>query len=398
MASPGHRGTRGTQAGDARLHLKRSSKDEGRSVEIIATPAPLSRSGRQHGASRLAAREEYNLNREVSPSLKPGSIRRIHIPSEGPRADRAAQQITIVSISSLRPGDSPRLAGESKAHIAELARTYDVLPPILVNQRNMRIIDGMHRLKAAILRGQETIEVEYFDGDTDDAFLWGVQANVKHGLPLSRADRQAAAARIIASHPNMSDRAIADSAGLAAKSVAAIRRRVAGSSTHSTARVGKDGKVRPLDGTEGRRRAAQLLTRNPQASLREVAKHAGISTGTVRDVRLRLEHGMDPALRQPEIGGDSGSRSNGQQSTQIARPTSKSILDKLMRDPALRHNERGRQLLRWLQNNSIGAQEWSAIADAVPAHSAGLVAQLARQYALTWQALAQKLEQKSNSA
>jgi hypothetical protein len=34
--------------------------------------------------------------------------------------------------------------------------------------------------------------VEFFDGDPAGAFVWGVIANVLHGLPLSLADRRAA--------------------------------------------------------------------------------------------------------------------------------------------------------------------------------------------------------------
>ena len=89
----------------------------------------------------------------------------------------------------------------------------------------MRVIDGMHRLMAASLQARETIEVMFFDGSAADIFLCAVQENVTHGLPLSQADRRAAAERIITSHPHMSDRAIGQAAGLAAKTIAAIRKR-----------------------------------------------------------------------------------------------------------------------------------------------------------------------------
>ncbi len=81
----------------------------------------------------------------------------------------------------------------------------------------MRVIDGTHRLRAAILNGHEEIGVLFFDGTDDDAFVAAVRANVVHGLPLALADREAAATRIIKSHPQWSDRAIAEAAGLAAQ-------------------------------------------------------------------------------------------------------------------------------------------------------------------------------------
>ena len=208
-------------------------------------------------------------------------------------------EVTPVSIISLRSGESPRLNGEDKAHIARLAETEGPLPPILVDRRSMRVIDGMHRLMAASLKGQETIDVMFFDGSEPDVFLRAVEENVTHGLPLTQADRRVAAERIIETHPQMSDRAIGKAAGLAAKTVAAIRRRSTGESPRSNVRVGRDGRIRPLDSSSARRRAAELLTGQPEASLRDVARVAGISPATVLDVRKRLERGESPVPEKP---------------------------------------------------------------------------------------------------
>ncbi len=158
-----------------------------------------------------------------------------------------ATSLVIVPLLSLRPADSPRLNGEDKAHIARLAEMDTPLPPILVDRRTMRVIDGMHRLMAASLQGRENISVRFFDGNETDVFLRAVQENIAHGLPLSQADRRAAAERIIASHPHMSDRAIGHSVGLAAKTVATIRKSSSEEIPQSNARVGRDGRVRPLD-------------------------------------------------------------------------------------------------------------------------------------------------------
>jgi hypothetical protein len=169
----------------------------------------------------------------------------------------------------------------------------------------MQLIDGVHRLLAAVSKGHETIEVEFFDGSAADAYLRGVEANVTHGFPLSQADRRAAVERILALHPQMSDRAIAQSAGLGAKTVAAIRRRTAEDSEASgqhSARVGRDGRVRPLNGLEGRFRAAHMLAEHPQASLREVARLAGVSPTTAADVRDRLVRGTHPAVAPSPAG------------------------------------------------------------------------------------------------
>ena len=205
-----------------------------------------------------------------------------------------ADQVTyLVPVADLQPADSPRLVGEDPEHIRVLAEPGRALPPVLVHHPTMRVIDGMHRVSAARLRGEETIEVVFFDGTDEDAFVLAVRANVAHGLPLSYADREAAVARIVVSHPDWSDRAIAATTGLAPRTVAAVRSRIVGL-PQDTARVGRDGRVRPLDSTTGRRTASRLIAAFPDASLREIARAAGISPATVRDVRERIRRGEDP--------------------------------------------------------------------------------------------------------
>jgi len=236
--------------------------------------------------------------------------------------------------------------------------------------------------------------------NADDAFVRAVQANVTHGFPLSQADRCSAATRIIASHPHMSDRAIAESAGLGARTVASIRRRSTAEMPQLNARVGRDGKVRPLNSAEGRRRAAEMLAEQPRASLREVARGSGVSPATALDVRRRLERGEEPApVRAPLGGGADDSATRGQARrtrpqgiARVVQPAPAFVLEKLLRDPSLRNNEQGRHLLRLLQHNPLGSRDWSA---AVPSHCTALVVQLARQYAQMWLDFAQELDERS---
>jgi hypothetical protein len=86
-----------------------------------------------------------------------------------------SSNVMEVPIASLRPGESPRLEGEDKAHVAWLMETQASLPPILVDRRTMQVIDGMHRLQAASLKGRASIQVQFFDGSPADAFLRGVE-------------------------------------------------------------------------------------------------------------------------------------------------------------------------------------------------------------------------------
>jgi ParB-like chromosome segregation protein Spo0J len=327
---------------------------------------------------------------------------------QGTRAGGITTAVVSLPVLSLRPADSPRLNGEDRAHIARLAETETPLPPILVDKRSMRVIDGMHRLMAASLQGRETINVVFFDGSEADIFLRAVQENVAHGLPLSQADRRAAAERIIASHPHMSDRAIGHSVGLAAKTVAAIRKQTTEGVPQANARVGRDGRVRPLNSGEGRRRAAELLAQQPQASLRDVARFAGISPATVLDVRKRLERG-EPAVpgkhaaRDKAASGGKASADGDETIAPAARfgsPASQpaaasdpaSAVEKLLRDPSLRSSEGGRAMLRLLHVNAVAVAQLPGIATGVPPHCVAIIVQLARQNAKMWQDFARELD------
>ncbi|MDH6144075.1 MULTISPECIES: ParB/RepB/Spo0J family partition protein [Kitasatospora] len=303
----------------------------------------------------------------------------------------------MIEIAKLVPGESPRTEGRDEEHIARLAELDVPLPPILVDRHTLQVIDGMHRLLAAVAKGQLTIEVEFFDGSAEDAFLRAVEANVAHGLPLPLADRRAAVARIVASHPHLSDRAIARKTGLGAKAVATIRRQSLETAVQVSARVGRDGKLRPLNSAEGRCRAAELLAERPESSLREVARLAGISPATVSDVRRRLATGQSPlpTASEPFTKVMSvRSRSAATHRMRLVESDPTTVLEKLVRDPSLRHKEEGRQLLRLLQQNAMGTQEWSELTAAVPAHCGALVVDLARQCAETWLAFAQELDER----
>nr|WP_285470388.1 ParB/RepB/Spo0J family partition protein [Actinokineospora globicatena] len=287
-----------------------------------------------------------------------------------------------VPISVLRPSDSPRLAGEDSEHVRALAESTAVLPPVLVHRATMRVIDGMHRLRAAVLCGEDTVRVLFFDGDEAEAFVLGVRANIAHGLPLSLADRRVAAMRIIASHPRWSDRAIASATGLAARTVAVIRRCATGDAPQSRTRIGRDGRVRPLNSADGRRLACLMLREDPSTSLRQVATASGISLSTVRDVRDRLARGEDPVPPRQR-----------QQERPDTTPTApdrdvEDLLSRLRQDPSLRLSEMGRALIRLLSLHALTDQDRKALLDAVPPHCRTTVAELAHACAETWQDLA----------
>ncbi|MFH9268646.1 ParB N-terminal domain-containing protein [Streptomyces sp. NPDC017546] len=294
-----------------------------------------------------------------------------------------------------------RVAGSSPDHVSALAQCPDDLPPILVHRPTMRVIDGAHRLRAAKLRGDATIAVRFVDGTEEDAFVLAVSVNVTQGLPLTLADRTAAASRILASHPHVSDRLIASTAGLSTKTVAALRRRATGEIPQLHTRLGRDGKVRPLDASHGRTMASQAISNNPDLSLRAIARIAGISVGTARDVRERMRRGEDPIPPRYRLSTGNRTENNAPESSAPGRKTggdngadgpSRAERDRfllsLRTDPSLRFSEVGRALLRLLDANTLDAAQWDRLAAAVPQRWSPVVADLAMDCAADWSALA----------
>ncbi|MFD7703166.1 ParB/RepB/Spo0J family partition protein [Streptomyces caelestis] len=310
-----------------------------------------------------------------------------------------------VRIEALMPADSPRLNGVDEDHVRRLADIYATLPPVLVHRPTMRVIDGMHRVAAAAAKGLTSVEVQYFDGAEEDAFLRSVTANIAHGLPLSTADRKAAARRILRFRRDLSDRAVAAYTGLDAKTVAAVRPRSTEEFPRPNIRVGADGRAHPLDRTAERIRAAELMTRHPDLPLRAVVKETGLSLGTAHDVRRRLLRGEAPVpagrrrapadrpspLPAPRAADTAGagvppgsSRTRGSLET----------LRRLAGDPSLRHSESGRRFLRWLHTHFMVDEAWRQQAGAVPPHCTETVAELALQCSNAWKRFAEDLSRR----
>ena len=310
-----------------------------------------------------------------------------------------------IPIGELSIAGSPRTSGANLEHVQALAAAHVQLPPIIVHRATMRVIDGVHRLQAAKLRGQERIAVRFFSGSEADAFVLAVQLNIAHGLPLSLADREAAAARVITSHPQWSDRMIASVTGISAKTVSEVRKRQVMKSADVASRIGQDGRVRPINGSVGRVLASELMTANPGLSLRQVARATGISPETARDVRNRLGRGEDPVPRRGkkliDAGGPLASPpSAGGTRMGINRASSVSpaaVVERLRADPALRLTETGRTLLRLLHVHLVEADAWERIGANVPPHCSSIIADLARQCAQLWTELADQVERKMTS-
>jgi hypothetical protein len=313
-------------------------------------------------------------------------------------------------VSSVGPGLFLRQSGTDAAHVQLLAdaASSGELPAILVQKSSLRIVDGMHRIEAAKLRGEECINARFVDCSDDEAFLLAVKSNTLHGLPLSRADRIAGAKRILERHGDWSDRAVAAATGLSAKTIAGFRHHSGGEVKDLDKRLGRDGKWRPVTGIEGRKRAAEYLAIRPDASVREVAREADVSLGTVHDVRAKLRRGLDPTTagqRSPrdrgangsavETGRDWPSPRNGT-CLHTRRPSSlapswSGISSKLASDPTIRYTENGRKFLRWMTTRTMQPGEWKEFVEAVPTHWAREISLVAESISEAWLDFANQL-------
>jgi ParB-like chromosome segregation protein Spo0J len=343
-----------------------------------------------------------------------------------------------VPIDTLSPGVALRQDGTDAAHIQLLvdAAGWADLPPILVQMDGYRIIDGLHRLAAARLRGDDTIKARFLDCSDSEALVIAMSANGSHGLPLSKADRVSGAQRVLSSHPDWSDRAIAGITGLSAKTIASLRVRSVEAVPVDGKRIGRDGRRRPVDAAEGRRRAAEYIAAHPNAPLRQVATETDVSLGTVHDVRARLRRGegperdggriaAQPQAPQPVRAALPVSRAD--ESTRLvaappggtrtplrvarttdvtphrrnhadAAPSWAAVAAKMAGDPAIRYTTGGREFLRWMQRHATNpADEWREVVDAIPPHWLGVVAPIAENVAREWIQLAERLKAKQES-
>ncbi|WP_216858265.1 ParB/RepB/Spo0J family partition protein [Actinomadura verrucosospora] len=307
-----------------------------------------------------------------------------------------------VPVGSLVPGFHLRHAGTDPAHVRLLADAAGSVrfPSILVQRRGSRIIDGMHRVEVAKLRGEQHISARLVDCTDVEALVLAVKSNTQHGLPLSRADRISSAKRILTAHPDWSDRAVASITGLSAKAIASLRNGTTGEIPADGKRLGRDGKRRPILAAEGRRRAEEYIKAHPEASLRKVARETDVSLGTAHDVRERLRRAgeqeeereertgrlervgrtgpeqaardeaakeiaesvqsgpVPPPLPMPARGGSRG----------VQQLTWPMIAAKLANDPVLRYTQGGRAFLRWMDRRSMQTDEWREFIDAIPQH------------------------------
>jgi ParB-like chromosome segregation protein Spo0J len=304
-----------------------------------------------------------------------------------------APATTNLPIAALEVGPSRRERGVDSAHVAALAEVAESWPPIVVNRSDRAVVDGQHRVAAAKQLGLREVDVIWFDGSDIENHLEFVRRNVSHGLPLTLAERRAAARRFVSSCPELSDRGIASVCGLSPRTVRRLREEAgaAAERTNGTRRgqrrIGRDGRVRPIDPKATRVRIAEEIARQPDASLRKIARAVGASPETVRSVRNELR-GTDASTRAGELAGDPAatalsllSRSPGSRAGLVCRD-----------DRAFIDREDGQAFVEWFGATSVEQSKLWQYLESVPLSRVYEIADEARRRAEFWTSFADAVE------
>jgi ParB-like chromosome segregation protein Spo0J len=315
------------------------------------------------------------------------ALKLAQLPAPVPRM--ALDDLVVQPVVRLRPVDPE--------HVQALAQVVDRWPAIVVAARTKVVLDGVHRVAAARLLGQVDIAVELFEGDDDAGFVEAVRCNTDHGLPLSVAERSRAATFLLASRPEWSDRAIAEVCGLDHKTVGRLRsgsqERPTGEGPRSDARVGRDGRLRPVDVVGLRTRIAEAIGLAPEASLRQIARQVGASPETVRDVRERLRRGEDPV--------PAGARSRPFAPLPQAAPVPPPRIPAWpvpvwAEDSACQSAPDAAEFAAWFDAGATSV-EWRRFVQSVPLSRVYEIADQARAHADAWRSFAETLDRRARS-
>ena len=297
-----------------------------------------------------------------------------------------------VDLDLLVMGLSPRFGEHDLDHVQALAFRFDECPPILVERTTSVVIDGVHRMLAARSLGRSTIVVRYFDGSHEEAFAEAVRSNVAHGKPLTLAEREHAAVNLLKMGADWSDRRLGSVCGLSDKTIGRLRKSTA-EVPELSKRVGRDGRLRPIDSRKQRAEIAAALTAQPDTKPDEIAHALSASPTTVRDVRDRLRNGDHPQssrrMQPPppatgvKLAIEDRSREHG--TTSRLWKTDQAMLS--MPDGAV--------FTQWLDQAAISSRHWDTQIAHIPLGRIPELADDARSRAEEWATFAASLEERA---
>ena len=276
------------------------------------------------------------------------------------------QETCLVPIASLRQGPVVRSEGVDEQYAKLLASLVTPLPPIVVDAATMVVVDGLHRVRAAVLRQETCVRARYVSGSESELLIMAVQANAAHGRPLSLTDRKDAAGRLLSLAPDMSDRAVAEICGLSPTTVGLLRSSVVPNG-QSTFRRGKDGRVRGPRKLENRPAGQSVMG----SALSEATVRRDLSEPLLSEGRARL-----PIARR-----------------ESTEPTNRSAASKpLLIDAAFHASVDLEQFATWFDGHRITGQEATLALSLIPKGRLYEVSAEAWSRAKFWQEMAGQLD------
>lgn len=161
----------------------------------------------------------------------------------------------LVFISDINVKDSPHVRdciNEATAEdYAEDMKSKQKFPPVILftnDNRNIFVGDGMHRIRAHSMLKHKAIEADVRKGGYDEALLFALAANNKHGQRRTAEDRRAGVREALKRWPDRTDNYLAEVCFVSNHLVAEVRQTlvVHADIPHVTTRVGKDGRSVPV--------------------------------------------------------------------------------------------------------------------------------------------------------
>ena len=111
------------------------------------------------------------------------------------------------------------------------------------------LVDGFHRINAARQLNKETISAVIKHGSVEDAYAAACLANLRHGKPLSRTEKQKAIKEFIKLHPKWSNVKLATKISCSDETIRRYRKELEaiGEIEPQDTRISKDGQLQPVE-------------------------------------------------------------------------------------------------------------------------------------------------------
>lgn len=189
-------------------------------------------------------------------------------------AEAKLSEPVMIALSDIVEDYSPRAVRLDNDHVQVLSEVIDRLPPVIVQEGTLRLLDGLHRVEAFRRADRPQIAAALFSGSEDEAVALAIHANIRHGRALTQAERRAGVSELLARFPGNSDRWIADACGVSHTTVANTRRFA---SEDQGVRIGRDGRTRRIP---SRKPAGASEPSDHESTSSETDRPSGPRTGS----------------------------------------------------------------------------------------------------------------------